>query len=61
MENTNVPNRMHTLPWDVHGKPWMTLLRGRVLLNQGKLEQQLGYGQFLPAGSPLPSIGGRVQ
>jgi dihydropyrimidinase len=46
--------------WEVHGTPWMTLLRGRVLLNQGKLEQQPGYGQFLPAGSPLPPIGGRV-
>ena len=47
--------------WEVRGKPWMTLLRGRVLLNQGKLEQQPGYGQFLPAASPLPPIGGRVQ
>ena len=47
--------------WEVHGKPWMTLLRGRVLLNQGKLEQQSGYGQFLSAGSPLPPIGGRVR
>jgi dihydropyrimidinase len=46
--------------WEVHGKPWMTLLRGQVLLNQGKLEQQPGFGQFLPAGSPLPPIGGRV-
>jgi dihydropyrimidinase len=47
--------------WEVHGKPWMTLLRGRVLLNQGKLDQQPGYGQFLPASSPLPPIGGRVK
>jgi dihydropyrimidinase len=47
--------------WEMHGKPWMTLLRGRVLLNQGKLEQQPGYGQFLSAGSPLPPIGGRVK
>jgi dihydropyrimidinase len=46
--------------WEVRGNPWMTLLRGGVLLNQGKLEQQPGYGQFLPAGSPLPPIGGRV-
>ena len=45
----------------MHGNPWMTLLRGRVLLNQGKLEQQPGYGQFLPGGSPLPPIGGRVK
>ena len=46
--------------WDVQGCPWMTLLRGRVLLNQGKLEQKPGYGQFLPAGDPVPPIGGRV-
>jgi dihydropyrimidinase len=46
--------------WEVHGQPWMTLLRGRVLLNQGKVQQQPGYGQFLPAGSPLPPIAGRV-
>jgi hypothetical protein len=39
----------------------MTLLRGRVLLNQGRLGQQPGYGQFLFAGSPLPPIGGRVK
>jgi dihydropyrimidinase len=47
--------------WEVHGKPWVTLLRGRVLLNQGKLEQQPGYGEFLSAGSPMPPIGGRVK
>ena len=46
--------------WEVRGNPWMTLLRGHVLLNQGKLEQQPGYGQFLHAGGPLPPIGGRV-
>jgi hypothetical protein len=32
-----------------------------VLLNQGKLEQQPGYGKFLAAGSPLPPIGGGVK
>jgi dihydropyrimidinase len=47
--------------WEVRGQPWMTLLRGHVLLNQGKLEQQPGYGKFLPAGSPLPPIGGSVK
>ena len=41
--------------WKMRGHPWMTLLRGRVLLNhQGKLEQQPGYGQFLPADGPTP-------
>ena len=46
--------------WEVQGWPWMTLLRGRVLLNQGKLEQKPGYGQFLAAGDLIPPIGGRV-
>ncbi len=44
--------------WPVKGRPWMTLLRGRVLLNQGKLEQAPGYGRYLPRGGPLPPIGG---
>jgi dihydropyrimidinase len=46
--------------WDVQGRPWMTLLRGRVLLNQGTVEQKPGYGQFLPRGLPMPPIAGRV-
>ncbi len=46
--------------WQVRGKPWMTLLRGKVLLQDGKLEQQPGYGRFLPAGSPMPPIAGPV-
>lgn len=47
--------------WPMRGKPWMTLLRGRVLLNQGKLEQEPGYGQFLKRGAPVPPIGGAVR
>src|SRR5437867_1581724 len=46
--------------WEVQGRPYMTLLRGRVLLNQGTLEQKPGYGRFLAAEAPLPPIGGRV-
>ena len=46
--------------WEVQGWPWMTLLRGRVLLNKGELEQKPGYGQFLAAGDPVPPISGRV-
>ncbi|MBI4200694.1 MAG: amidohydrolase family protein [Chloroflexi bacterium] len=45
--------------WKLKGRPWMTLLRGKVLLSQGKLEQRAGYGQFLQAGSPHPPIAGR--
>ena len=40
--------------WKVNGKPWMTLLRGQILLNQGRLEQKPGYGRFLASGSPTP-------
>jgi dihydropyrimidinase len=47
--------------WKLKGKPWMTLLRGRVLLNQGKLERQAGYGTFVPAGGPTPPVAGRVR
>ena len=46
--------------WEVKGKPWMTMLRGRVLLNQGKLEQKPGYGQFIAAEGPTPPVAGRV-
>ena len=31
--------------WTQRGRPWMTLLRGEVLLNQGRLEQRPGYGR----------------
>ena len=47
--------------WKVSGQLWMTFLRGRVMLDQGKLEQSSGYGQFLHAGSPLPPVAGRVR
>jgi dihydropyrimidinase len=47
--------------WTVRGRPWMTLLRGEVLLDQGKLAQAPGYGQYLHRGRPLPPIGGPVR
>ncbi len=47
--------------WKVSGKPWMTILRGKVLLNDGKLEQQPGSGMFIPTGGPIPPIAGRVR
>ena len=47
--------------WKVSGKPWMTLLRGKVLLNQGRLEQKPGYGKFLECGGPLAPLGGPVR
>jgi dihydropyrimidinase len=47
--------------WPMRGRPWMTLLRGRVLLDGGTLQQEPGYGRYLPRGGPLPPIGGRVR
>ena len=47
--------------WQVQGRPHMTLLRGKVLLNQGELEQQPGYGGFLESGSPRSPLGGPVR
>jgi dihydropyrimidinase len=47
--------------WTCHGRPWMTLLRGQVLLNQGTLEQAPGYGRYLARTGPLPPLGGAVR
>ena len=38
------------------GRPWMTLLRGEVLLDRGQLRQQPGFGRFLHRGAPLPPL-----
>ena len=47
--------------WEVKGRPWMTLLRGKVLLNDGALEQAPGVGQFVESGSPRSPMGGPVR
>ena len=47
--------------WPVNGRPWMTFLRGQVLLNQGNLEQQPGYGTFLESTEPRSPLGGPVR
>jgi len=48
--------------WKVRGNPWMTLLRGQVVLgSDGVLEQKPGYGHYLARTSPLPPIAGAVR
>ena len=47
--------------WEVKGRPWMTLLRGRVLLDQDELRQAPGVGQFVESGSPRSPMGGPVR
>ena len=46
--------------WEITGRPWMTLLRGQVLLNQGQLEQRRGYGNLLSCEGPTAPLGGPV-
>jgi len=47
--------------WKARGRPWMTVQRGRVLLNQGRLEQHPGAGQYLARTGPLPPLGGAAR
>jgi dihydropyrimidinase len=47
--------------WKQRGRPWMTLLRGDVLLNGGRLEQKPGYGKFLARGPSRPPVAGPVR
>jgi dihydropyrimidinase len=42
--------------WKTTGRPWMTLLRGQTLLENGQVRQKPGFGQFLHRGSPLAPI-----
>jgi dihydropyrimidinase len=44
--------------WAVRGRPWMTFLRGQVLLEDGELRQRAGDGSYLARGGPVAPIGG---
>lgn len=47
--------------WRLPGRLEKTILRGEVLMEDGEVKQQAGYGQYLESGPPLPPLGGRVQ
>jgi dihydropyrimidinase len=47
--------------WSERGRPWMTMLRGRPLLRDGKLQQSAGYGRFVARGAPVPPLAGAVR
>src|SRR5437867_11136874 len=47
--------------WKTSGRPWMTLLRGQVLFENGRLQQGPGFGKFLARTAPLPPIGGAAR
>lgn len=42
--------------WEVTGLPWMTIQRGRVLLEDGRLAQPAGAGRYLARTGPLPPL-----
>ena len=43
--------------WPVRGRPWMTLQRGRVVLDaDGTLRQTPGAGTYLARGAPVPPL-----
>ena len=44
--------------WKTTGRPWMTLLRGQAIFENGKLQQGPGFGRFLARSAPLPPVGG---
>ena len=47
--------------WVQKGEPWMTLVRGKVVMKEGELVQEPGYGEFISAGSPVPPVAGPVR
>jgi dihydropyrimidinase len=46
--------------WKLQGKPVTTIIRGQTVLKDGALQQPDGFGQYLPAGEPLPPVYGPV-
>ena len=43
--------------WRVRGRPWMTLVRGHVVLTpDGEVEPKPGFGQFLPEAPPVAPL-----
>jgi len=47
--------------WTVRGRPWITLLRGEVLLNPaGEIERKPGYGRYVPRTGPRPPLSSAV-
>ena len=47
--------------WRVRGRPWMSLVRGQIMLNEGRLEQKPGYGRYLARMSPQPPLAGAAR
>ncbi|MGE3597624.1 MAG: dihydroorotase family protein [Dehalococcoidia bacterium] len=46
--------------WSATGAPVLTMVRGRVVLENGTIKQERGFGSYLPAGALLPPVYGPV-
>jgi len=46
--------------WTVPGAPILTMVRGQVVLENGVLKQDRGFGSYVPAGPLLPPVYGPV-
>ncbi|MGH2585997.1 MAG: dihydroorotase, partial [Dehalococcoidia bacterium] len=46
--------------WTLSGAVALTMVRGRVVLQDGEVRQQPGFGAYLPAGTLLPPVYGPV-
>jgi dihydropyrimidinase len=46
--------------WTVSGAPVLTMVRGQVVLENGAVKQDRGFGSYIPAGPLLPPVYGPV-
>ena len=46
--------------WGQKGRPWMTMVRGEVVMKEGEILQKPGYGEFVRCGGPMAPLGGPV-
>ena len=46
--------------WGQKGRPWMTMVRGQVVMKEGEILQKPGYGEFVACGGPNAPLGGPV-
>ncbi len=39
--------------WGQKGRPWMTMVRGNVVMKEGEILQKPGYGEFVRCSGPV--------
>lgn len=46
--------------WGQKGRPWLTMVRGQVVLKEGEILQNPGFGEFMACAGPTVPLGGPV-